>query len=139
KCGIRAAPVCCGRSPSGRRLRPFSPCVSCYHTSINPKSETRNPKQIQNPNSKTRGACAVSDFGILISCLFRISDFEFRIWRAIELLLTLLARPLLSPLLRSYYSRGNQAICRDGESGQAPRIAAQRPERRAARTTSPGT
>jgi 4-amino-4-deoxy-L-arabinose transferase-like glycosyltransferase len=46
----------------------------------NPKSEIRNPKQIQNPNPKTSSNYGLPyDFGFCVLHLFRISKFGFRI------------------------------------------------------------
>src|SRR5262245_65263579 len=49
----------------------------------NPKSESRNPKQIPNPESQNpkRRSAWFRSFGIRILYLFRISDFGFRIYR----------------------------------------------------------
>jgi hypothetical protein len=49
---------------------------------LNPKPETRNPKEIRNPKSEKLPRiveCSVSDFGF--SSFLRISDFGFRISR----------------------------------------------------------
>jgi hypothetical protein len=55
-------------------------------TGRNPKSETRNPKQIQmnkTPNAQNaRGLTRFEHLDFGDWCLFRISDFVFRIWMA---------------------------------------------------------
>src|SRR5437762_764954 len=61
----------------------------------NPKSEIRNPKQIQNSNFenlKTSRRASFENCGFAHSDLFRISDFGFRIFSTIWLLI-LLALP----------------------------------------------
>src|SRR5205814_10669683 len=46
----------------------------------NPKSEARNPKQIQSTKKKTQNVkCVLSDFEFRILNLFRISNFVLRI------------------------------------------------------------
>lgn len=45
---------------------------------INPKSEIRNPKQIQNPNDQNSKQKSLENFNLENSDLFRNSDLEFR-------------------------------------------------------------
>ena len=54
---------------------------SCAKRAENPKSEFRNPKQIQNPNLKCQKPGRFEPLlGICALKLFRISDFVLRIW-----------------------------------------------------------